>query len=105
MEGTAGLGGEKKGACDLMTIGGYIQSKEELTRRMRLTAKICRENDRCRDRTRLVRYRRSRTDAKAHCKQYMSMGHQTVSTLHAMCKEAANVILDDRVGRLTGTLL
>ncbi|KAF4682500.1 hypothetical protein FOZ60_010458 [Perkinsus olseni] len=42
-------------------------------------------------------YRRSRTDAKAHCKQYMSMGHQTVSTLHAMCKEAANVILDDRV--------
>ena len=42
-------------------------------------------------------YRRSRHDPKEHCKQYMRMGHQTVSTLHQMCKQTCAVLVDDKV--------
>jgi hypothetical protein len=42
-------------------------------------------------------YRRSRHDPIEHCKQYMRMGHQTMSTLHQMCKQTCDVIADDKV--------
>jgi len=37
-------------------------------------------------------YRRSRADPKAHCKQYMQMGHRTISTLWSISREAPSVI-------------
>ena len=42
-------------------------------------------------------YRRSRHDPKEHCKQYMRMGHQTMSTLHQMCKQTCDILVDDQV--------
>jgi ubiquitin conjugation factor E4 B len=42
-------------------------------------------------------YRRSRHDPIEHCKQYMRMGHQTMSTLHQMCRQTCDVIVDDKV--------
>lgn len=42
-------------------------------------------------------YRRSRHDPKEHCKQYMRMGHQTMSTLHQMCKQTSQILVNDKV--------
>jgi ubiquitin conjugation factor E4 B len=42
-------------------------------------------------------YRRSRHNPVEHCKQYMRMGHQTMSTLHQMCKQTCEVLADDKV--------
>lgn len=42
-------------------------------------------------------YRRSRHDPTEHCRQYMRMGHQTMSTLHQMCKQTCDVLVDDKV--------
>lgn len=42
-------------------------------------------------------YRRSRHDPTEHCRQYMRMGHQTMSTLHQMCKQACAILVDDKV--------
>jgi len=42
-------------------------------------------------------YRRSRHDPKEHCRQYMRMGHQTMSTLHQMCKQTCDILVDDKV--------
>jgi hypothetical protein len=42
-------------------------------------------------------YRRSRHDPIEHCRQYMRMGHQTMSTLHQMCKQTCEVLVDDKV--------
>ena len=42
-------------------------------------------------------YRRSRHDPKEHCRQYMRMGHQTMSTLHQMCRQTCEVLVDDKV--------
>ena len=42
-------------------------------------------------------YRRSRHNPIDHCKQYMRMGHQTMSTLHQMCRQTCDVIADDKV--------
>jgi hypothetical protein len=42
-------------------------------------------------------YRRSRHNPIDHCKQYMRMGHQTMSTLHQMCKQTCEVMADDKV--------
>eukprot|EP00434_Breviolum_minutum_P017740 symbB.v1.2.015657.t1/scaffold1175.1/size133920/3 len=38
-------------------------------------------------------YARSRADPKAHCKQYMQMGHRTISTLWSISREAPMVII------------
>lgn len=38
-------------------------------------------------------YARSRADPKAHCKQYMQMGHRTISTLWSISREAPTVII------------
>eukprot|EP00435_Cladocopium_sp_Y103_P009936 s103_g2.t1 len=38
-------------------------------------------------------YARSRADPKAHCKQYMQMGHRTISTLWSISREAPSVII------------
>lgn len=37
-------------------------------------------------------YARSRADPKAHCKQYMQMGHRTICTLWSISREAPMVI-------------
>ncbi|CAJ1404299.1 unnamed protein product [Effrenium voratum] len=37
-------------------------------------------------------YARSRADPKAHCKQYMQMGHRTISTLWSISREAPMVV-------------
>eukprot|EP00933_Yihiella_yeosuensis_P067688 TRINITY_DN7268_c3_g1_i1.p1 TRINITY_DN7268_c3_g1~~TRINITY_DN7268_c3_g1_i1.p1 ORF type:complete len:956 (-),score=207.10 TRINITY_DN7268_c3_g1_i1:143-2755(-) len=37
-------------------------------------------------------YARSRADPKAHCKQYMSMGHRTIRTLWSISGQATSVI-------------
>lgn len=42
-------------------------------------------------------YRRSRHDPKEHCRQYMRMGHQTMNTLHQMCRQTCDVLVDDKV--------
>ena len=42
-------------------------------------------------------YRRSRHDPKEHCRQYMRMGHQTMSTLHQMCKQTSQILVNDKV--------
>jgi hypothetical protein len=42
-------------------------------------------------------YRRSRHDPTEHCRQYMRMGHQTMSTLHQMCRQTCDILVDDKV--------
>ena len=42
-------------------------------------------------------YRRSRTDPKEHCKQYMKLGHRTVKTLYLMAVEAPKVLVQSEV--------
>ena len=36
-------------------------------------------------------------DPREHCKTYMRMGRQTMSTLHQICKQACSVIVDNRL--------
>ena len=36
-------------------------------------------------------------DPREHCKTYMRMGKQTMSTLHQICKQACSVIIDNRL--------
>lgn len=42
-------------------------------------------------------YRRSRLDAAEHCKQYMKMGHQCMSTLYTMSKFCCGVVVKQSV--------